>query len=398
MNEVFYSRKIYPSLKAHLGSRQITVLTGMRRTGKTTLVKHLLSEIKSSNKIFFDLQKISNQELFSQTNFDNIIRQLESQGLNIREKIYLGIDEIQLLPGIAGTIKYLYDHYDIKFIVTGSSSYYLKDLFTESLAGRKKIFELFPLDFGEFLVFKKIIAGPSDELPNFSAVFNPDDYERLSEYYEEYIRFGGFPQVVLAAAVEEKKDLLQDIISSYINIDVKALSDFRDGRNLYNLVKMLVLRAGTRLDYSKIARLSGLSRQSVLNYVDLFEKTYLISRVSVHTNSPDREIVKAQKLYLSDPGFLEIMGDSAGGAKFENALFCQLARRGNLSYYSLKTGREIDFIFNGSLALEAKETPILSDLNKLSELSAKAGIEKYRLIGRKPSPGFSDYIWGGNIR
>ncbi|MFA5000408.1 MAG: ATP-binding protein [Patescibacteria group bacterium] len=395
MPQAFYARKIYPELKEHLENKQITVLTGMRRTGKTTLVQHLLAEIKSTNKAFFDLQKISNQELWSQKNFDNIILNLERQGLNIKEKIYLGLDEIQLLPEVTGVVKYLYDHYNIKFIITGSSSYYLKNLFTESLSGRKKIFELFPLDFGEFLVFKNISASSVD----FAASeFNSTEYERLKNFYEEYVRFGGFPEVVLAATERIKKDLLQDIISSYINIDIKILADFKDSRNLYNLIKMLALRTGTKLDYSKISRLIGLSRQTVLNYLDLFEKTYLINRVSIFANNPDREIVKAQKIYFTDPGFLAVLGEVSGGAKFENAVYAQLARQGEVRYYSLKTGREIDFIFDNNLALEVKETPAVDDLKELSDLAVKSGVKKYRLIGRHPAIKFSDYIWGGDIR
>lgn len=395
MSEVFYPRKIYNDLKRHLASRSITVLTGLRRTGKTTLIKHLLAEVKSANKAYFDLQQLNNQELFSQKNFDDIVSQLERQGLSRRTRIYLALDEIQLLPGVAGVIKYLYDHYNIKFLVTGSSSYYLKNLFTESLAGRKKIFELFPLDFGEFLVFKKIVAPAADFL---TASFVASEYGRLRGLYEEYMDFGGFPEVVLAPDDAAKTDLLRDLISSYINIDIKALSDFRDGRNLYNLVKMLALRTGTKLDYSKLARLGGLSRSSVLNYLELLEKTYLIHRVPVYTNHPDREIVKAQKIYFADPGLLTVLGDIPRGQKFENAVFSQLARQGELRYYSLKNGREIDFVYNGQIALEVKESPTVSDLKILAALAALAGLKKYRLIGRQPVPNFSDYIWAGAIR
>jgi Predicted ATPase (AAA+ superfamily) len=395
MKNMFYNRKIYPNIKEHLSNKQITVITGMRRVGKTTIVNKLLAEIDSKNKVFFDLQKISNQELFAQKNYDNIILDLRSQGIKTEEKIYLAIDEIQLLPEIAGTIKYLYDHYDIKFIVTGSSSYYLKNLFSESLSGRKKIFELYPLDFGEFLEFKQVKWAASDFL---STKFSSIEYERLKNFYEEYLEFGGFPEVVLLSTAKEKRDLLSDIISSYLNIDIKNLSDFRDSQNLYNLIKMLAARVGTKLDYSKLASLSGLSRLTVVNYVNLFEKTYLISRVPVHTKNIDREIVKARKIYFNDNGFLNILADLSGGAKFENAVFNQLKAEGDLRYYSLKNGREIDFVLNSKTALEAKENPTDSDLKTLAELSETAGLPEHRLIGRYQSVKFADYIWGGEIK
>lgn len=374
--------------------KQVTVLTGMRRTGKTTLVNHLLSEIEGSNKLFVDLQNISNQELFLEKNFDNIIVQLRQRGLNFDERVYLAIDEIQLLPQIAGVIKYLYDHYNIKFIVTGSSSYYLKNLFSESLAGRKQIFELFPLDFVEFLVFKQMAWHGCDWL---AGGFDSHEYDLLHEYYEEFIEYGGFPEVVLLDSVEKKKNALTDIISSYINIDIKTLSDFRRSSNIYKLVKMLAGRVGTKLDYAKISRLAGMSRATVINYIELFEKTYLLVRLPVHTKSADKEIVKAQKLYFADSGLVGVLADVSGGTKFENAVFSQLRHCGELRYFSLKNGKEIDFVLNSELALEVKETPSETDLSELNRLSNSAGLKDMRLIGRHPSHNFQNYIWGGQI-
>lgn len=392
---MFYLRKIYPDLKKHLKNRQITVITGMRRSGKTTLAERLLLEADSGNKLYIDLQRLDNQELFSHKNYDNIMLELERRGLDKKKKMFIALDEIQLIPEIAGAIKYLYDHRDIKFIVTGSSSYYLKNLFSESLAGRKKIFELFPLDFGEFLVFKNIVFKEEDFL---SLQFSGAEYERLRVYYEEYIEFGGFPEVVLAKNEADKKDFLNDIISSYINIDIKSLADFRKGKSIYNLIKMLAGRAGSRVDYAKLSRLAGVSRQTVTNYIDFFEKTYLLRRVSVFTASPDREIVKAQKVYFSDNGILNVLSDLSGGAKFENALFCQLRHKGEVRYYSLKSGQEIDFVLDGKTALEVKEIPARSDEKKLEALAKSAGLEKIRLLGRYQSPDFKNYIWGGDIK
>src|SRR3989344_7396932 len=126
----FFERKIHKALKSHLDEKQVTILTGMRRTGKTTLVNKLLSELGSSNQVFLDFQNLSNRDIFGDRNYDNIIRTLERQGMYSKQKMYIAIDEIQLVPESASAIKYLYDHFDIKFILTGSSSYYLKNLFS----------------------------------------------------------------------------------------------------------------------------------------------------------------------------------------------------------------------------------------------------------------------------
>lgn len=390
-----YSRKIYPQLEAHLARDQVTVITGMRRTGKTTAVKYLMGKIASKNKLYLDLERSDNREIFNQKNYDIILNSFSQLGVDTTKKIYVILDEIQLVKNISSIIKYLHDTYQIKFIVTGSSSYYLKNLFSESLAGRKKIFELYPLDFSEFLTFKGI---PHKDENFLEEKINSAGYARLSGYYEEYLTYGGFPKVVLTADVATKKDLLYDILDSYISIDIKTLADFRDLDQVTKLLKMLSQRVGTKLDYAKISRLSGIGRETVQNYLDFFEKTYVITRVPVFSKNLDREIVKAQKLYFCDNGLLDILSDLNSGSKFENAIFNQLRQQGKLQYYSLKNGREIDFVLDEKIGFEVKESPIETDKKKLENLSRNAGLKKCRLIGRHIVPNFSDYIWGGEIR
>jgi len=392
---MIFPRKIYPSLKDHLAYREVTVLTGMRRTGKTTLLKQLLSDIPSDNKVYFDLENIADRELFSQTNYDNIPVILSRRGLDTKHALTIALDEIQLVPNAPSVIKYLHDHYDIKFLVTGSSSYYLKNLFSESLAGRKKIFELFPLDFGEFLTFKDVRQTPHRFLDR---TFLAPEYERLRIFYDEFIRYGGFPEVALAADYARKKELLTDILSSYVNIDIAALADFRRKDVLYSLMQLLAARAGSRLNYAKLARTIGVSPVTARAYVDFLEQTYFLSRISVYSRSPERAIVKAKKLYFSDNGILNILADVSSGAQFENAVFTQLRHHGDLRYYALKSGKEIDFILNGEMALETKETPAQMDVRPLRLLTENIGIKRFRLVGRHASPVWSDFIWGGDIR
>lgn len=393
---MFYQRKIYPELKKHLKQKQITVITGMRRVGKTTILKRILEEIASDNKGYFDLERVDLRELFAEKNYDLIISALKNRGLNLKEKLYLAIDEIQLAPSIVSALKYLYDNYKIKFIVSGSSSFYLKNFFSESLSGRKKIFELFPLDFSEFLTFKEISFKKTDNI--FRTDFERSEFERLKSLYEEFVAFGGFPEVVLSKTIQAKKDLLNDIISSYINIDIATLSDFRQQNDFYALIKMLVARCGSRLDYTKLSQLTGISRPTLMNYLEFLEKTYLISRLPVLTGSFDREIVKAKKIYFCDTGLANVLAQLSSGQQFENTIFNQLRSSGDLRYFALKTGREIDFILDSSLALEVKETPTISDLKNINELAKVAKIKKSRLIGRYSSPKFQNYTWAGLIR
>lgn len=187
-------------------------------------------------------------------------------------------------------------------------------------------------------------------------------------------------------------------MSSYINIDVVSMSDFRQQKNFYNLVKLLAGRVGNKLDYTKLSSLSGLSRPTVINYLEFLEKTYLISRLPVFTKNFDREIVKAQKLYFCDNGLVNFLVHTNSGSQFENAIFNQLRHFGELRYYALKTGQEIDFIFDKKIALEVKEMPTHSDARALSLVAKSAGLKKYYLIGRLASPKFKNYLWAGNIK
>lgn len=393
---MIFERKIWADLRHHLERKQITVLTGMRRTGKTTLVKQLIAESSIQQKVYIDLERIDNRALWSETNYETIILALTQRGLRFDEPVLLALDEIQLVPNLPSVLKYLYDTYSIKFIVTGSSAYYLKNQFTESLAGRKKLFEIFPLDFGELLTFRTVQAIPPDW--STASQFIRAEYERLKGYYEEYILFGGFPEVVLTEAAVDKLDLLNDILSSYINFDLTTFADIRSSINLYKLIRLLAVRIGTKLDVSKLTSLTELSRPTVDNYLDVLEQSYLIRTVPVLAKSPDREIVKARKLYFLDNGIAAVAGDLGSGAKFENAVFNQLLHKGTLAYYQLKNGREIDFVLDQTTGFEVKETAAEGDLKQLQTLGKNLDLRQHYVIGRHPLRTFDGYIWGGFIR
>lgn len=390
-----FKRKIFNLLEKHLTVKQVTVLTGMRRTGKTTLVKQLMEVSDIEQKLFFDLERIDHRELFSYKNYDSTIKELEKEGVDFSKKVMICIDEIQLLPNIPSVIKYLYDHYDIKFIVTGSSSYYIKNKFQESMAGRKKIFEIYPLDFGEYLTFNNIKYKPLSNLEELESSTN--SATSLQFEYEDYCTYGGFPDVVLTEDISLKKDVLQDILSSYINIDLVQIADIKKIPELRNIIKLLAARIGSKLDISKIANTVNLSRQTVENYIYLLENTYFIKTIPVYSLNADREIVKARKIYFLDNGIATQFAELSSGSKFENAIFNQLHHFGEVSYYQLKTGPEIDFIIDKKIAFEVKETAHAIDYKKMMNLAKNVNIEKGFVLGKNNS-NFESFVWGGMIR
>ena len=199
-----YPRNLYKDLKAHLRSRQVTVITGMRRVGKSTAVKYLLDQVKHSNKTYLDCERIEIRSLFGQPNYETIIESLRLLPLDLSKPCVIAMDEIQLAPHLPSLIKHIYDNHPVKFIVTGSSSYYMKNQFSESLAGRKQIFEMYPLSFHEFLTFTEISGKPHDHYG--WQQFNAAWYNRYKSAYEDYLQFGGFPEVALQKKKKDSND------------------------------------------------------------------------------------------------------------------------------------------------------------------------------------------------
>jgi len=389
-------RTIYPLLEGHLKNKLITVITGLRRVGKTTAVKQLLKKIKSDNKLYLDLERVENRYLFNQSNYKDIEMSLQVEGIDFSKKAYIALDEIQLCPNITSVVKYLYDTYNIKFIVTGSSSFYIRNRFSESLAGRKRIFEMEPLSFAEFLLFS------GEHLPVMPAAsfspFNLTFYNKYKRHYTNFLQYGGFPEVVLAETEVEKTEYLKDIVNSYIELDIKLLSDFNVSDELYKIILLLVERVGSKLDYTKIGSTIGCNRQKIKEYIHLLEYTYFIRLLSPFTHNRDREIALQQKIYFSDNGLLTALGNKNPGALLENMVAVQLARKGKLQYYAKKTGQEIDFILNGKTAIEVKETASVSDLHLLKTRAHSIRLSSTHLIGLKTAnSNFGDFIWAGSL-
>ncbi len=389
-------RSLYPSLEAHLAKKQVTVITGMRRVGKSTALRYLISKVSHANVLYLDFERIENRILFNQQSYNDIERGLQALGLSLTTPAVIALDEIQLVPNSPSVIKSLYDTYGIKFLVTGSSSFYLKNHFSESLAGRKQVFEMFTLDFEEFLRFKgqPTTALTIGRMQPFLFTY----YDRWRGYYDEFIRYGGFPEVVLADSEKAKIDYLKDVLNAYIELDVRLLADFSLSDTLYKLIQLLAVRVGSRVDYSKLASITGENRHKIKDYLHLLEYTYFIQIARPFTGGLDKELSKQPKFYFSDTGLLQLMGQVSSGQVFENAIANQLAQLGPVNYYERTTGTEIDFILNRERAFEVKETCTPHDLQVLADRATAVQLTHYQLIGRHwPASGFANFIWGGSV-
>lgn len=391
-----YPRNLFPALKDTLTDNRAVVITGMRRVGKTTSLRWLLDQIPTENKIYLDLERLDQRAVFQESNYDLVIHFLRNRSLDVTQSMTVALDEIQYVPNLPSVVKYLMDNYQVKFLLTGSSSFYLKNYFTESLAGRKIVFEMFPLSFGEFLGFRGIPFQPREQFADMR--FDPYEFERLKDHYEDYLLYGGLPSVVLEERPSVRKDLLNDIFSSYINIDVRTLADFQKMGELQQLLRVLALRVGNKVDLTKLASVVGISRPTLTQFLEFLEKTYVIARVPAYAGG-DKPTSLGRKLYFCDNGIAGILAQVSEGALFENAIHNQLARFGELSYLSKGSEYEVDFVLKQTkpVAFEVKYHPTASDGEKLDRIAGKHGIQQKWLVGKYPTPGYQEFLWGGLI-
>ena len=375
-----YDRRLSSVLLKEIELSRIVVLTGMRQVGKTTLMRQIYNTIETKHKLFLDLENPLNQKLFEEENFDNILANFKKLGFSLGKKSFIFLDEVQSAPDIVKAVKYLYDHYQIKFFLTGSSSFYLKNLFPESLAGRKVVYELFPLDFEEFLLFKEKQRKTPFRFLLKAKNKNKVSYQLYNKLLEEYLEYGGFPAVVLSEDKEIKREILGDIFTSYFEKDVRSLADFRELNKLRDLILLLTNRVGSKIEISKIASEIGVSRETVYSYLNFLEKTYFIFLISPFSQNRDIEVRAAKKLYFCDTGILNYLGKVSYGSIFENFVFNNLRKYGVINYYQRYKGQEIDFIIDGRFAFEAKIKTSEFDIKRLKKIANSLRIKEYYII------------------
>lgn len=379
-------RLLFYQLNKHINHKNALVITGMRQVGKTTLMKQLFDRIQNQAKLWFDFDNPLDQKVFEDLEYRNIYQTLQSLArAKKRGRMFVFIDEIQNFPEITKIIKYLIDHYQIKFIVTGSSSFYLKNLFPESLSGRKFLYNLAPLSFQEYLYFKDKISLPQAQKYSLKNALKPRtvvEFKGIERYYDDYLNFGGFPEVVVTLEPEIKKEILKNIFTSFFEKDLKILSDYQDIRELRDLILLLVPRIGSMLDVSRLASELGATRVKIYNYLIFLQGVFFIKLLPKFSKSIDRAVAGGKKVFFSDTGLLNIIGQVNQGQLLENAVVNQLALYGDLSFYNKRNTAEIDLILNKKQGFEVKLQGSVYDVDRLAKLAKKIGLDSYFVISR----------------
>jgi predicted AAA+ superfamily ATPase len=335
--------------------------------------------------------------VFENIDFESIYNDLvRLSEIKNDERLLVCIDEIQNLPDITKVIKYLIDHFSVKFVVTGSSNYYLRNLFPESLSGRKFLYVLPVLSFREFLFFNGRISedqlkGDLDKAMQTKSQVN---ILQTKELYADYLEFGGFPEVVLTTDRDTKRLILRNVFSSFFEKDIRVFSELKDVRELRDLILLLAVRNGNILDVSKLSSELGINRVKMYNYLEFLESIFFLRLLPKYSKSIDRSVSGGKKVYFSDTGILNLVAKITDGQLFETAVANQLAYYGELSFYNKRNKSEIDFILNKEIAFEVKQKALEPDYKKLQNLAVELGITRQYVISNTLSNvGNTVYPW-----
>lgn len=366
---MFYRRDILKKIEKVLFREEFVILSGARQTGKTTVMRILKGflEEKGHSCHYFNLENPEYFKLFNEQAF-NVLEVIPKE----KAKQYVFIDEIQYLDDPSSFLKLLFDEKreQIKIICSGSSSFYLDKKFKDSLVGRKFLFELYTLNFMEFLLFKKEEKLLAEKKHKLSLYYQ----KRLRSLWREYLMYGGYPKVVLEENEEFKKSLLEEIGISYIKKDIKD-AGIRNEEKYFFLLKLLASQTGQLVNSQELANTLGVAHKTILEYLYVMKKSYQISFIRPFYKNLRKELVKMPKVYFNDLGLRNFfLGDYASidnrsdkGAYLENIAFREFQKEvesiSKIKFWRTQNQKEVDFVVNQE-AYEIKYNELKQKENK----------------------------------
>ena len=325
-------------IMAYTDTPFVKILTGVRRCGKSTILKMIMERLKTKRHIPDEriiscrYDSMEYVDLTAKDMYDQLKSRLSTEG-----KTYLFLDEVQEIEGWERVVNSLASDFDVDLYVTGSNSRMMSSEIATYLTGRYISFRIFTLSFGEYLMFKRQYAPVSDaktELAN-------------------YVRLGGFPATHLQAySQEEVYTIVRDIYNSTIFSDIVRRSQIRKIDQLERIVKYTFNNVGNTFSAKSIADYlksehRSLDNETVYNYLEKLEKAYLLHRC-IRYDLQGRELLKTQeKFYLADVALrYSVLGYDADSvaASLENIVYLELCRRGYTVNVGKTDGGEIDFV------------------------------------------------------
>ena len=363
--------RYYNSLESIIPKNKVLIIYGSRRVGKTFLLNSLLKSSGLKYKIDSG-ENIRIKEILSSNDF-RLLREY-AEGYNL-----IAIDEAQEIKGVGKGLKILIDNVPgLKLIATGSSSFDLSQKVGEPLTGRKRVLSLFPFAQGELL---------KQQTP----------YE-LREQLRNFLIFGSYPEIVTSSGRQEKTEILDELVGSYLLKDILSLENIRNPKVLFNLLKLLSFQIGNLVSVNELAKQLHVDGKTISRYLDLLEKTFIIFKIGSFSSNPRKEISKKSKYFFFDNGIrngiimqlgeLEYRNDI--GQLWENFMVSEFYKKNSylklfqqLYFWRNYNGQEIDLIIEKDGKLEALEFKWKKDSGKLpNDFTKKYGATRYQIINQ----------------
>ncbi|SOE21295.1 hypothetical protein SAMN06298216_1768 [Spirosomataceae bacterium TFI 002] len=334
-------RILEKQLDERLMQGKTLILLGARQTGKTTIIKNILKKNESPAS-YYNADNPSIREQWQNASL-SFIKQLIGQ-----DKLIV-IDEAQRIKNIGITLKLIHDEIpNIQVIASGSSSFDLSNEISEPLTGRNREFMLYPLSWNELVGH----FGFSQSLENLP--------QRLI--------FGSYPEVVTKPG--EEIEILNDLSGDYLYRDLLSFKGIRKPEQLQKLLQALALQVGSEVSYNGLSRLLEIDKNTVMNYLDILEKAFIIFRLSSYSNNPRNEISNGKKVFFYDNGIRNALIQSFNsinlrqdiGALWENYIIAERVKKNaiernwaKLYFWRNQSKQEIDLIEEKSGQLSAIE-------------------------------------------
>ncbi|MFH1695894.1 MAG: ATP-binding protein [Candidatus Micrarchaeota archaeon] len=377
-----YARNILKKLKKWANRKEIFAIKGPRQAGKTTLMlmlrEYLIQKrVSEKNIVFLNCDDFEVIESFTK----DPKKFIGSYTPNNNERYYIFMDEYQYVPNGGKILKILYDFFpNIKFIISGSSSLELTDKTAKYLVGRVFYFTLFPFSFGEFINAKNRMLGKIYNEKNKAVVdyilkgknldLEKDIFLKdILKLFEEYMLFGGYPEVIKTHDLETKKTILKNIYDTYINKDIIELLKITDVMTFRKTVGFLAAQHAGLLNFESLASDSKSYYREIKRFLSVLEETYVIKLLPPFYKNLSTELKKNPKAYFLDSGlrnyviknfnvleFREDRGRLAEGLVL-SGLINTLQDETGVKYWRTLSKAEVDFIItsgNDTVPIEVK--------------------------------------------
>jgi predicted AAA+ superfamily ATPase len=289
-------RSILKGLLDHLIEPEITLITGPRQVGKTTLMHLMAGKLSAEGKptLFLHLDNEADFKILSSQ--ASLIERIKTESAN--QKVFVFIDEIQLKENAGRFMKGLYDNnLPVKFILSGSGSMELRANIQESMAGRKRVFEVMPVSFFEFADFRTDYAH-SGRLD--AHLMN--DFEGALVLLNEYLNFGGYPRVIMAATLHEKMDVINEIYQSYMTRDIQLLLKGHGPEIYSRMITLLAAQTGGMINLSTLSNETRAALATIQKYLWYADRTWFLKMIPPLHGNKVKEITKSPVVYFVDHG------------------------------------------------------------------------------------------------